>query len=70
MPFDKAISRWTEPKGSLGSSKVRGRSYFLLKIGVLRAMGITKNFPNLEVCDLNPDPPTTLFINVVTVVLY
>ena len=33
--------------GSLGSSTVRGRSYFLLKIGVLKAKGITENIPNL-----------------------
>ena len=43
---------------------------FLLKIGVLRAKGITKNAPNFEVCDLTLVRSTTLFINVVIVVLY
>ena len=43
---------------------------FLLKIGVLRAKGITKSFPNLEECDPNPDPYTSVHIMVVIVVLY
>ena len=43
---------------------------FLLKIGVLRAKGITKSIPNLEKCDPNPDPHTTLHIKVVIEVLY
>ena len=56
--------------GRLCSSTVRVRSYFLLKIGVLRAKGITKSFPNLEECDPNPEPHTTEYIKVVIVVLY
>ena len=43
---------------------------FLLKIGVLKAKGITKSFPNFEECDPNPDPHTALHIKVVIVVLY
>ena len=43
---------------------------FLLKIGVRGAKGTTKNFPNLEECDPNPDPHITLHIMVVIVVLY
>ena len=43
---------------------------FLLKISVLGAKGITKNIPNLEVCDPTPAHSTTLFIKVVIVVLY
>ena len=39
---------------------VHVRSYFLLKIGVLRAKGITKSFPNLEECDPNADLHTAL----------
>ena len=43
---------------------------FLLKIGIRRAKGITKNLPNLEVCELSPATTTTIFINAVIVVLY
>ena len=43
---------------------------FLLKIGELRAKAITKNAPNFELCDLTLVRSTTLFINVVIVVLY
>ena len=44
--------------------------FFLLKIGVLRAKGITKSFPNLEECDPNLDPHIALHIKAVIVVLY
>ena len=43
---------------------------FLLKISVLRAKGISKNVPNLEVCEHTPVPPITRSIKVVIVVLY
>ena len=43
---------------------------FLLKIGKLRPKGIIKNAPNFEVRDLTLVRSTTLFINVVIVVLY
>ena len=46
---------------SLRHSTARVESDFLLEIGILRAKGITKSVPNLEVvCD--PAPSTTLSI--------
>ena len=43
---------------------------FLLKISVLRAKGISKNVPNLEVYDPAPAHFTTLLIKIAIVVLY
>ena len=41
----------------LRHSTARVGCYFLLKISVLKAKGISKNVPNLEVCENTPDPP-------------
>ena len=43
---------------------------FLLKIGINRAKGSTKNVPVLKACDSILAPPTALSIKVAIVVLY